>query len=329
MQLFALLLTATAALQPHPLDELQRSASAISMPAAPKDAQVGINGPDPGASDEKDSAEFRARNSPPAASPSVEDARQRAIAAYLESGIAPVIARSTEEIHPFGENVPFLDCSPLAVCEVALEPGEVIRDVAIGDAVRWQIGTSTSGSDATLTPRLLVKPTDFGLTSNLLVTTTRRSYWIGLRSPAANEAKAASYRMTRSLSFYYPGDFLKHVASAEATAREKEQTTARLTVAELATDRLNFDYKVSGVSSPLRVFDDGVRTYIQFRHQKAVSPAPAILGVSPLGQPIVLNYRTSADRSWFIVDAVLHRIELVTRQGKRERKITLENLRMK
>lgn len=39
----------------------------------------------------------------------------------------------------FGEVQPSVVCSPLQVCDVELEPGEIVRDVLVGDTVRWKV----------------------------------------------------------------------------------------------------------------------------------------------------------------------------------------------
>lgn len=38
----------------------------------------------------------------------------------------------------FGEVQPSVVCSPLQVCDIELEPGEIVRDVLVGDSVRWR-----------------------------------------------------------------------------------------------------------------------------------------------------------------------------------------------
>ncbi|RWK17533.1 MAG: P-type conjugative transfer protein TrbG, partial [Mesorhizobium sp.] len=37
----------------------------------------------------------------------------------------------------YGEVQPSVVCSPLQVCDIELEAGEVVRDVLVGDTVRW------------------------------------------------------------------------------------------------------------------------------------------------------------------------------------------------
>ena len=46
----------------------------------------------------------------------------------------------------FGEVQPSVVCSPLQVCEIELQAGEVVRDVLVGDSVRWKVDPATSGA---------------------------------------------------------------------------------------------------------------------------------------------------------------------------------------
>lgn len=44
----------------------------------------------------------------------------------------------------FGETQPSVVCSPLQVCDIELQGGEIVRDVLVGDTVRWKVEPATS-----------------------------------------------------------------------------------------------------------------------------------------------------------------------------------------
>src|SRR3546814_26587 len=46
----------------------------------------------------------------------------------------------------YGEVQPSVVCSPLQVCDIELQGGEVVRDVLVGDNVRWKVEPATSGA---------------------------------------------------------------------------------------------------------------------------------------------------------------------------------------
>ena len=53
------------------------------------------------------------------------------------------------------------------ICNLALQPGEVVHHVQVGDSVRWKISPSTSDSGSEQTTHLIIKPVDAGLVSSL------------------------------------------------------------------------------------------------------------------------------------------------------------------
>ncbi|MGO8404047.1 TrbG/VirB9 family P-type conjugative transfer protein, partial [Rhizobium ruizarguesonis] len=77
---------------------------------------------------------------------------------------------------------PSVVCSPLQVCDLELQGGEVVRDVLVGDTVRWKVEPATSGAAAGQAIHLSVKPSEPGLVTSMVVTTSRRTDHIQLKS---------------------------------------------------------------------------------------------------------------------------------------------------
>jgi type IV secretion system protein VirB9 len=262
--------------------------------------------------------------------PPRRDARKEALETYSATGAAPVLYESNEAVHPWGHSAPVLTCAPLYVCVVHLEAGEIVRNIAAGDPVRWQIATASSGEPPT--PHLVVKPTDFDLTTNLFLTTDRRTYSIELRSPSAADSKKDGFRIDRSLSFYYPADFVRSLNTQRALSLKTEESQKAVTLAEFSSDlsQVNFDYTISPRSSrlPLRVFDDGVRTFIQLRGPGKPGEAPAVFAsASKKGKLLAVNFRPSQDGSWYIVDGVFPLLRIVGRSGRSDIEVTVRNRR--
>src|SRR3954451_18013533 len=78
----------------------------------------------------------------------------------------------------FGHSQPTVVCAPLQVCDIEFEAGEIVKDVNLGDSVRWKIAPATSGPGEI--PHLIVKPNSVSLNTTLVVTTNRRTYSIRL-----------------------------------------------------------------------------------------------------------------------------------------------------
>ncbi len=244
---------------------------------------------------------------------------------YLTAGEAPVLDRSTVVLHPFGHaDVPVVRCAPLTVCDIQLEPGEKILEVASGDTARWSTAEMTSGSADLPVPHLTVKPTEYDISTNVLISTTRRTYSLVLLSPSKEDSQRPGFKLTRRLEFYYPDDMVKRLRSAVSSDAQASAREAENTVATLATDpaSLHFSYRIKPprhAAAPLRVFDDGIRTFLQLPDNSSRRETPALLAVTGSGEPQVLNYRVKG--SWFIVDGIYP--ELVLSSGPKSDRISI------
>jgi len=184
------------------------------------------------------------------------------------------------------------------VTDIALQPGETLVAVASGDTVRWVIGDTTSGSGAEKRTHVLVKPFSAGLATNLVITTDRRSYHIALTS-VSRTAMAA-------LSWTYPQETLIALKRAAAEAQAVQAVAGGIEV-----DQLHFDYAVSGDKPtwrPLRVFDDGRQTFIEFPATLAVGEAPPIFLLDREGEAQLVNYRLKG--RFYVVDRIFDVAEL-------------------
>jgi type IV secretion system protein VirB9 len=203
------------------------------------------------------------------------------------------------QVYPYADGMVFhAYTAPGEVTDIALQPGEALGAVASGDTVRWVIGDTTSGTGDSKRTHVLVKPFTAGLATNLVITTDRRSYHLMLTS-TPRVAMAA-------LSWTYPQDDL--IALRKAV----EQKAAAAPVASgLALDDLHFGYALSGDQPdwrPLRAFDDGRQTFIEFPASLAVGEAPPLFVVDARGGAQLLNYRVQG--RFYVVDRLFDAAEL-------------------
>lgn len=188
--------------------------------------------------------------------------------------------------------------APGQVTDIALQPGEVMGSVAAGDTVRWVVGDTTSGSGEAKQTHILVKPSTAGLSTNIVITTDRRTYHLALSS---SELTAMS-----SLSWTYPADQLIALKAAAEQARG-----AAPVASGLAVDQLHFDYTISGDQPawrPLRAFDDGRQTFIEFPESLGVGEAPPLFLVDGKGTASLVNYRVEG--RYYVVDRLFDAAEL-------------------
>ena len=188
--------------------------------------------------------------------------------------------------------------APERITDIVLQPGEQLGSVAAGDTARWVIGDTTSGSGTDKRAHVLIKPFSAGLLTNLVITTDRRTYHL-LVSSAAGGAMSA-------LSWTYPQDAL--IADRKAQA----QAEAAVAIAsDLDPARLRFDYVITGdrpAWRPLRAFDDGRQTYIEFPADLGVSEAPPLFLLGADGQAQLVNYRLRG--RFYVVDRLFDAAEL-------------------
>ncbi len=248
---------------------------------------------------------------------------QAAMRAWRAGEPAPII-RTTEFIqYPYGLTEAVVTCEPLRVCDVELDTGEEIQNVSIGDSSRWLVHPAFSGAREPLTPQVMVKPTEYGIATNAIITTNRRTYYLGLVSKARGDQG-----YVRRVKFYYPLDL---VEQANGTFRAKTAVGRRdpdSTVAQgprVAPDRLRFGYEIvegQGLPwRPVRVFDDGQHVYIQMPATLQASEAPALLVQSRGDEAALVNYRVRLP--YYVVDRLFETAVLIVGVGRQQDRVTI------
>jgi type IV secretion system protein VirB9 len=180
-----------------------------------------------------------------------------------------------------------LYANPNFISTILLEEGETLQAIAAGDTSRWQVSETTS--DGAFAPRtiVLVKPAAAGLRTNIVLVTDRRSYLVEAQSQAGESYSA-------QIAWCYP-----------------ERATGPASMASAAA--LNFDYRLRVVRGarpawlPVRVFDDGRRTWIEFAAETEAADLPPLFVVTPEGAELA-NYRIEGRR--YMVDRLFDRAEL-------------------
>ncbi|WP_286773903.1 MULTISPECIES: P-type conjugative transfer protein TrbG [unclassified Sphingomonas] len=231
--------------------------------------------------------------------PSPAELRVRAANRAVTRDPAALAFVNAIQVYPYGEGVLYrLFAAPERVTDIALQPGEAVVSVAAGDTVRWTIGDTTSGSGEAKRVHILVKPFSAGLATNLIITTDRRTYHLQMDSTSATAMAAVSWT--------YPQDELIAIRRQQAEALEATPVSSGLTVASL-----NFDYAITGDTPdwrPLRAFDDGRQTFIEFPASISVGEAPPLFVLDEKGEASLVNYRMSG--RFYVVDRLFGAAEL-------------------
>ncbi len=109
-----------------------------------------------------------------------------------------------------------------------------------------------------------------------------------------------------ALSWSYPQDALLAVRREQAAAEAAAPVASAVTL-----ETLNFNYRISGDEPawrPLRAFDDGRRTYIEFPPSIAVGEAPPLFLVDGKDSVSLVNYRVRG--RYYVVDRIIDAAEL-------------------
>ncbi len=314
---FFLASTAAAADQaPVMVPPLRDAAAALQVSAVASAPPGAVAGPIP-----------NAREAAPL-SPAAIKALNESISWASAAGRAPspmiVPGPDGRILFTFGESLHTVVCSPLRVCDIELEAGEVIQGTPqLGDSVRWTVTAATTGEGAERREHVIVKPTLAGLETNLIIPTDRRMYHLLLVSDESGFVSRVAFR--------YPDTEARRLAAdLDARAAERRDLTAEFD--PLQADNLNFDYRSRVVKGgrrvafvPVRVFDDGRRTFIQMPPTLEVAETPALFVVGVDGKDQLVNFRVR--NGFYIVDRIFEEAALVSAVGRHQERVSIERKR--
>jgi type IV secretion system protein VirB9 len=236
------------------------------------------------------------------------------------TGIKPMAGPDGAIRFLFGAQQPSIVCAVLQVCDVALQPGELVNSIHLGDTARWTVEPAITGSGAGEIQHLIIKPMDVGLETSLVVTTNRRTYHLRLRSHRTEYLP--------QVAFTYPEEALEKWQELRTRARDAlDERTLAATGESL--DHLDFDYALSGTApwKPVRVYNNGRQTVIQMPTTMAQSEAPTLLVVRKAGglfsaeDTVMVNYRVQGDR--YLVDTVFDQAILIVGVGRHQERVTV------
>jgi len=208
---------------------------------------------------------------------------------------------------------------PERITDIAFEVGETVLSIGGGDSQRWTISETQSGKEPNLRKHIFVKPHQVGISTNLVVTTDRRTYHIEMHSLGN-----VSYQA--SVSWKYPSSSIIFANELTGSAKGSRPQTP---MSGLGQRQLNFNYHFISSERPTwmprRVFDDGHKTYVEFPEGMQDTEAPILYGLSRDMEQEVLNYRRY--KNFYIIDHLIDTAELVV-GGKTKFKVGIERERV-
>lgn len=245
---------------------------------------------------------------------------ERAFNQYAKTGRAPNII--TDGFVKFAYNAgqqPIVKTTPFQETVISLEPGERFTNISSGDPNRWSYSVAVSGSGAKQQQNILVKPSLPDISTNMVITTDRRIYNLRLVS-------SMNARSTKNVSFWYPDEMVNAVNEASIKQVDDGRVAS---VPDVSLNNLNFNYSMScGFFchlpnwAPIRIFDDGTHTYIQFPESISNRDMPALF-VSDRNTKELVNYRSKPP--YFVVDKIFKQAVLIMGVGHSQTSVTITN----
>jgi type IV secretion system protein VirB9 len=250
---------------------------------------------------------------PPAWTPSRGGAKANSPTARVENANAAARVEPRREgyynaiqIYPWSDGALYqVYATPGQITDIALEPGESLTragPIAAGDTARWIIGDTESGSGTTRRVHVLVKPTRPDITTNLVITTDRRTYMVELRSGEKPYMPAVAWA--------YP----------QPPASQRRTVPATPIIPGVAAR--NYRYGLTGGRPPWRpvsVYDDGRRVYVEFPRGIVQGEMPPLFVIGSDGELQIANSRIH--RNILIVDRLFGAAELRLGSGKRQQTV--------
>jgi len=97
----------------------------------------------------------------------------------------------------YGADTPTIVCAVSQVCDMALQPGEKINHIILGDPDHWKVEPAEEGGAGSETLHLIIRPASPDLDTSMIVLTKTRSYHVRLQSHRRD------YML--QVAFTYPG----------------------------------------------------------------------------------------------------------------------------
>lgn len=193
--------------------------------------------------------------------------------------------------------------------QIEFAPGEVIKFVAMGDTVSWEVAPADNS--------LFVKPRERAPGTNLIVVTefqgAKRNYTFELSAYAMARSPGTFFKVRLRYPEYEAQQIRLAQQRAQLTAALAAQTGAVKTALDLGVleGKRNLNYKAQGATAlqPSEVTDNGQFTVMRFPNQREI---PAIFTVNPDGSEATASFDV---RDEFVV---VHGVfkELRLRRGK-------------
>lgn len=175
---------------------------------------------------------------------------------------------------------------------IEFEKGEKVQTISMGDTTAWQT--------VVMDNKLFLKPVLNYANTNMTVMTNKRTYHFEL--DAVEAASVMEDDVLFYIKFMYPESDDKNIVMFNLIKHRSDLPDLR------NVDKYNFDYEFSGSENiaPIKAFDDGVFTYLEFGKENY--ELPAIYVVDTTGYEGLVNYRIV--ENYVVIEQIVSQLTL-------------------
>lgn len=175
---------------------------------------------------------------------------------------------------------------------IVLDPEEEVVNISMGDTTAWQIVPNGH--------RIFIKPIDDDATTNMTMITNKRTYFFELYADEAQDIRDPD--MVFTVRFIYPDEEDEDAIRTYSSITSGPDMTS--------PEKYNFNYSISGYEdiAPIKIFDDGEFTYLQFRNVN--SSMPAVFAIEDDLRETMVNSRLDTENNMIIIEQVFKKIAL-------------------
>ncbi len=198
-------------------------------------------------------------------------------------------------------------------CYIQFEDGETVSNVSIASPQKKIVKKNDKGEDVTKYEeddeqkwlfeikgsKLFLKPVEDDGNTIAIVITNKRTYFFELHVKVPTGP--FDTRIPLGISFQYPAEKSEEEKNGEENATVIQYNSK--SAPDLSKPQnYNFNYTIAGndIIAPIKIFDDGQFTYLEFKDKNAT--LPAVFGVDGNGYEFIQNFRIVGD--YMVIESI-------------------------
>jgi type IV secretion system protein TrbG len=222
----------------------------------------------------------------------------------------------------FGEPA-LIETAVLRATGILLAADEHLRAISQPDSERWQVDSSEYGPEGAKVPVVTVTPSDCGLSTNLLLLTTRRVYALDLKSAPCDldSVSSAEPSFDALVRFRYPQGELTRDLPPPPPAPQRETVPVTVGIERIAENAARFTWQAKNGyrgPKPVLVTEDDHTTYLVFaKGSWRTQDLPLFFLVNEKGDRELTNFDVTGET--FVIRTRFEKAVLVAGSSKARR----------